>query len=233
MPSIRSFPELAHVDDPAWPELQKLLNSAAVPTTALPPSAEHARQTLLRLQVTARSMLGAFALNVGGLLVDHGWLRILGAGCAGLPDLASVNGLGEPGPQARPPGALVVAIDVLGGRFAVNGGALPAEPGEVCYFGPDTLGWSAIGGGHTSFVQWALGGGTTEFYESLRWPGWAEEVRDLSPGQGLSVYPPLWSVEGHDDIAGTTRGPVALTELIAFHVDCAAQFDRSPGGIPG
>ncbi|MFD4427974.1 DUF2625 family protein [Nocardia sp. NPDC058497] len=231
--SIRSFQELAYVDDPAWPGLRDLLNSSSVPTTVLPPSADQARNTLFRLQVTARSMLGALALNTGGLLVDHGWLRVLGGGCDGLPDLASVNRLGEPGQQAQPPSALVVAIDVLGGRFAVNGGTLPAEPGEVCYFGSDTLEWSAIGGGHSAFVQWALGGGMAEFYDALRWPGWEEEVVALTPGQGLSVYPPLWSAEGRGDVAGTSRRSATLTELVAVHIDSAAQLGLTPGGESG
>ena len=36
---------------------------------------------LSRLQVTARSMMGALALSSGGMLVDHGWVRLLGGVC--------------------------------------------------------------------------------------------------------------------------------------------------------
>jgi hypothetical protein len=54
---------------------------------------------------------------------------------------------------------LEVAWDVMGGRFAINGGGLDAEVGEVCYWGPDSLDWTGIGGGHFGFVGWALGGG--------------------------------------------------------------------------
>jgi Protein of unknown function DUF2625 len=43
------------------------------------------------------------------------------------------------------PGSLVVAEDVLGGRFAVDGGELGVEPGTVCYFGPDSLSWVDLG----------------------------------------------------------------------------------------
>src|SRR3954465_6506482 len=114
----------------------------------LPAPAEDRGRCLLRLQVTTRSPLGALAWETGGLLLDHGWLRILGGGTDVLPDLASASGLDggaarapAPGLAGGPPPFLVVAQDVLGGIFAVNGGGLPTEPGEVAYFPPDTLAW--------------------------------------------------------------------------------------------
>src|SRR5437762_7116704 len=130
---------------------------------------------LYRLQVTARSPLGALALNSGGLLVDHGWLRFLGGGHDGLPDLATANGL-DAEPPAGPPGLLEIGRDILGGRFAINGGALPGDMGKVCYFGPDTLRWEPLSLGHGDLIQWAITGGATAFYSELRWPGWEEEA---------------------------------------------------------
>ncbi|MEU0545578.1 DUF2625 family protein [Nocardia sp. NPDC005978] len=219
MSSIRAIQELADVKDPAWPELRELVRWATVPVTVLPPDPERARDTLIRLQVTARSTLGALALNTGGILVDYGWLRILGGGSAELPDLATSNGVRRPG--ELPTDALIVAVDVLGGRFAVNGGELPGEPGEVCYFGPDTLAWNPIGFGHSAFVHWALGGGTAEFYEDLRWPDWHYEIRTLTLGQGISVYPPLWTVEGRTDIGAASRCAAPMSEVIALLVATA------------
>lgn len=35
---------------------------------------------LLATQVTTRSPMGAVVYHTGGILVDHGWIRILGAG---------------------------------------------------------------------------------------------------------------------------------------------------------
>lgn len=64
-------------------------------------------------------------LSSGGLLVDHGWFRVLGGGCTQLPDLAAGNDLGPPAAGAEPPPLLTAAFDVPGGRFAVNGGGLP------------------------------------------------------------------------------------------------------------
>ncbi|WP_211337702.1 DUF2625 family protein [Lentzea atacamensis] len=38
-----------------------------------PPVSSACRTTLLQLQVTARSLLGAVVLNSGGMLPHHGW----------------------------------------------------------------------------------------------------------------------------------------------------------------
>ena len=135
MVAIRLAEDLAGVADPAWPAWLELAASAGVRVVMLPVSRDDGLEVLFRLQVTARSMLGALALGSGGLLVDHGWIRVLGGGSEFLPDVASVNRLGVPAEDASPPPWLTVAFDVLGGRFAVNGGGLPGQPGEVCYWG--------------------------------------------------------------------------------------------------
>ena len=85
MGNLRSSDELASVSDPAWHRLRELVDQI---TTArlLPVVPEAGQAVLFRLQVTAGSTLGALALNSGGLLLDHGWLRILGGGTSELPD---------------------------------------------------------------------------------------------------------------------------------------------------
>ena len=76
---------------------------------------------------------------------------------------------------------------MLGGRFAVNGG-LPGQPGEVCYWGPDTLAWTVLRAGYSQFARMVLGGGLAGFYQDLRWPGWQDEDRwpTRHPGTDLN-----------------------------------------------
>src|SRR3954466_2697501 len=163
---MRSLDDLINAEEPAWPEIRQRLELPDCDALILPVEGDAGERTLHALQVTARSTLGALALHTGGIVCDHGWLGLLGAGTTELPGLAAANELlaGDPGP----PPSLTVAYDVLGGKFAIDGGALAGTPGEVCYFGPDTLSWTPIGGGHTSFVHWVLEGGTVEFYADLR-----------------------------------------------------------------
>lgn len=232
MQQLRSVVELEDVADPAWPILQEALAGAAVRVEVLGVTPEQGRAVLHRLQVTTRSVLGALARHCGGVVVDGGWLRILGGGHSGgggvLDDLATANGIPEPPGTSSSPGLLVVAHDVLGGRFAVDGGALGLGPGEVCYWAPDSLGWESLEIGHGAFVQWALGGGTTKFYDDLRWTGWEADVAGVRLDQGLAAYPPPWSVEGHGP--DVSRRAVPYGELVAYLDETARQLRDLPDG---
>lgn len=188
----------------------------------LPANQGRRDSALEALQVTTGSFLGAMVAGCGALVLDDGWLRMLGSGAEALPGIHEANNMDD-----GPPPLLEVAWDVLGGRFAINGGALDADPGEVCYWGPDTLSWTGIGGGYSAFVTWALGEGPASFYSSLRWPCWTAETSSLAPHQGLSLYPPPFTTEGAS-ISKTTRSAVTLAELHSFYADVSVQMARLP-----
>jgi hypothetical protein len=59
----------------------------------------------------------------------------------------------------------MVGYDVLGGRFELNGpdpaaNGRTGNPGEICYFGPDTMKWESSGAGHGAWLSWIAAGGT-------------------------------------------------------------------------
>lgn len=215
---MRSLEELLDVPAPAWPVLLEAVADAAVDVEVVPADASRAARTLVALQVAVGSTLGALAYRCGGLLVDRGWFRLLGGGSAHLPDLAAANGLDEG--RHLPPDRLVVGHDALGGTFVVDGGGLGIAPGEVCYRGPDTLAYEALGVGHGGFVEAALDGRLSDRFASLRWSGWQVEVERLRPDQGLSLYPPPFTVEGRD-VGAASRRAVPIAELVAFYDDAA------------
>jgi hypothetical protein len=219
---VRSLRELIDVDDPAWPALADALLDSGASTRILPIETAQGERCLYRLQVTARSTLGALALNTGGVTIGHGWLRVLGGGGYGLPDLAGVNNLR--GETSESPKLMLVAFDVLGGRFAINGGALPGKSGEICFWGPDTMQWQPTGLGHTDFVQWSLTDRLDEFYAELRWIGWEREVAGVPLDAGLSFYPFLCTAESRP-IAATSRRPIPWDELRQFLDELAALPD--------
>lgn len=219
---MRTARELIEVDDPAWPELAAAIESSPSPVQLLPVSRVEGERVIERLQVTARSVLGALALECGGILVDHGWLRILGGGADGIPDVATINGLATT--PAEPPGSLLVALDVLGGRFAIDGGGLGLAPGHVCYFAPDQLRWEDLDVGHGEFVHAMIGGATGQFYDGLRWSGWEEDCANLPLGQGFSLYPPPFATQGQD-LESVSRRPVPMGELIDLYEKAARQLD--------
>jgi hypothetical protein len=207
---------LAAVTDSAWPEVRAAIASAPYPAVLLPTDDARAERCLATLGITVRSWLGALTRHSGGLLVDHGWLRVNGSGADTLPDIVTAAD-----PATR---TLVIAHDVLGGQFAWLP-AQPTEPPTVHYFGPDDLGWQDLGTGYADWLGAVLAGSLTRFYENLRWLRWEDEVSALRPNQGIHTWPPPWSIEGQD-LATASRRPIPIDQLIAFHHETARQLDQ-------
>ena len=205
--------QLIDKDEGAWLELQEWLSAANKPVDVLAVDAHQGEAVLTRLNVTTKSYLGMIAYRTGGILIDQGWLRILGGGHERLPrDLATWNRLdGEDIKQHRLPGAILIADDVLGGFFALNGGGLGEQPGMVFYLAPDTLEWESLELSYGSFVYWAMTGDLETFYRGFRWPGWQDEMATISGQQALSIYPFLCT-DG-PDISQRSRQPVDINEI--------------------
>jgi hypothetical protein len=218
---MRGYRELLS-EDPAWPELE-VAARASGRVTILPRHADAARACLEKLQVTTRSTLGALAHETGGMLVDHGWLRLFGCGHERLR-----RALGQWNETLGIPLAdfLLVADDVVGGAFAINGGALGATLGNIYYFAPDALAWEDMELGNSAFVQWALKGDLAAFYEGMRWSGWQTDIDHVGGDQTLSLYPPPWTKEGKD-LSKVSRRAVPAHEVWGLQQDFARQL-QSP-----
>ena len=224
---VRPLAELLS-NDPAWPQVRTWIADAENDVVVVEASRQRGEHVLQLLQVTSRSVLGAVALETGGILVDRGWLRILGCGSARMQaSLASWNGLGVVAAVEPLDGALVVAHDAVGGFFALDGGALGGERGEVRYLAPDTLSWEHIANGYSDFVTWALEGDLEGFYDALRWPGWEDELANVSADSGFLLLPPPFTREGKP-VAKARRTLVPVTELWAAQLGYARQFEALP-----
>jgi len=223
----RSVDELTRVDDPAWPYVVAMVEASSNDAHVLGCAAGDGEAGLWRLQMTARSMLGGIVLNCGAMVVDHGWVKVLGAGVPGLPGVAGVNGLPDT-PLDNPPmtAGMIVAVDVLGGQFAIDGGGLGASPGEVCYWDPSAIAWIGLGAGHSAFVEWLLTGDLAGFYQDLRWDGWQTDTDALQIGQGVSVYPFPWASQFRN--GPVTRAPAPIREIIGANESMAAQMGPQP-----
>lgn len=108
-----------------------------------------------------------------------------------------------------------------GGRFAINGGGLPGEVGEINYWGADTLQWQSIGFGYTDFVHWSMTDRFDAFYADVRWDGWEQETAATALDEGISVYPPLCTTASRP-VGNTSRRPVPWTELSGLLDELAA-----------
>jgi len=223
--------DLVMQGSPAWPEISAVLSDSAVSVEALPADPGAGGECLRRIGAAADSWLGAMAIHTGGVLVDHGWLRVYGGGCPQrrLADLAEVN----PDPAAT--GSLLVGADVLGGRYVIRGrdpeestvdAVLPGEPGEICYLGPDTLRWEPLSWAYRDWLSLMLGGAIVDFYHDLRWPGWESEVSAVPPDRLLSLYPPVYTKDGRARIADAEREAVPAAELYGLIDELASPATR-------
>jgi len=215
---MKHLHELINRDDPGWPLVAQWVAEATNPVEILPPAEDGARNdALLDSQVTTRSPMGAIIYETGGIMVDHGWLRILGSGHPRLPrSLPGWNSKRSISVIGQPPPFLLIADDVVGGFFALDGGGLHLEPGKVCYFAPGTLAWESARLGYSEFIVWCFRGDLAKYYEDVRWPGWQDETRELRGDQAFSIYP-LLSSSG-PPIAERSRRPVALSEICDLHL---------------
>jgi hypothetical protein len=111
---------------------------------------------------------------------------------------------------------------VLGGQFAWRQGSAGA-PASVHYFGPDDLTWQDLRSGYSDWLYSMLTGAADQFYASLRWPGWQDEVHQCRLDQGISTFPPPWTTEGKD-LGLVSRRAVPMMELASLHRDMARRF---------
>ncbi len=222
---MRSLTELIDLKEPGWPLVKHWLAAANKPVEVLPRDPVAAEATLQALQVTTRSPLGAVAYESGGLLIDHGWVRVLGSGAAKMRgSLMSWNGLGGHAAVEPMEGVLLVAHDAVGGFFALDGGGLGGErPGGAYYFAPDTLRWEEMGFGYSGLLEFLFSGDVAQYYKHLRWPGWEAESDALSPDSGFHLYPPPFSAEGKD-VSKVSKRAVLMEELLRLQLTTARQL---------
>lgn len=211
-PPRRSLRELCEVSDPAWPELQARIAAAPNAAVLLPADPERAKRCVEGVQAPVSTVLGAVAFHVGGLMIDDGWLRLIGCGHARMrAGLLEWNGLAGPGSFPGIGGAVIVGHDVLGGVFAVNGGGLFGELGEVNYWDPRAVAWAPLGVKYPSFLVWALEGDLGQLYADCRWEDWDRDLSAVTGDQAIVRTPPPWSPAAEEgEVQVEVRGLMTL-----------------------
>ncbi|KVM17057.1 hypothetical protein WL05_29375 [Burkholderia ubonensis] len=214
---MRPLNELVNERESALPSIMEWAAAATHPCEILPP-AKRSSEVLLALQITTRSPLGAIAYSTGGILVDSGYLRLLGSGHPRLTrNIVDWN-------EGRSAGFLLVADDVVGGFFALNGGALGEDVGSMYYFAPDNLQWEPLEIGYGDFLRWSFTDRLHDFYSTMRWPGWQSDVQNLGPDECFNFYPFLWTKEG--SVQHSSRKAVSVSELYSLHIDSESVRSR-------
>jgi len=221
---MREEDELINKTEPGWPIVRQLVESAKNKVEVLSTDSTKAKETLYKIQVTTRSPIGAVVYMTGGILVDNGWIRILGSGntklTRTLPDWNKGKTLAEFGTQTP---YLLIADDAIGGFFLLNGGGLGTDVGKVYYFSPESLDYEPLDLTYTDFLTFCFNGNLDKFYDGLRWKNWKKDVSTLSGDSVYSFYPNLWSKEGKD-ITKDTREVVQIDQLYLSNMDFRKQL---------
>ncbi|CAN5164336.1 DUF2625 domain-containing protein [soil metagenome] len=188
-------------NDPAWPMVKGWLSEAKNLVEVLPATAPQNADALMATQVTTKSSMGSIIYETGGILVDHGWIRILGSGSSKLPRTLPGWNVTATGNGPGDNDFLLIGDDVIGGFFALNGGGLSGKAGHndqngqigqignVFYFAPDTLEWEDLDIPYSGFLEFCLHGDLETYYKAFRWKGWQADVAALNGDQAYSAFP--------------------------------------------
>jgi len=163
--------------------------------------------------------MGAIVFSTGGILIDNGWIRILGSGSSKmqrtLPDWNKGKAFKEFGDR---PAFFLVADDAAGGYFAINYGSFGKDIDSIYYLSPDNLKWEALEMNYEDFVWFCLNGDLKKFYTGIRWNSWNKDVQSLKADEVFHILPPLWSKQGKD-IEKSFRSPVPAEEEFFYDLD--------------
>lgn len=229
--NMRPVNELINTTEPAWTFVKQWIDSAVNTVEILPVDTLKAKDALFHTQVTTRSPMGAIVYMTGGLLIDNGWIRLLGSGndklTRTLPDWNKGKSFVNFGES---PKFLLIADDVIGGFFLLNGGGLGQDMGKVYYWSPDNLQYEALNLSYSAFLNFCLNGDLEQFYKGYRWADWKTDVATMSGDEVFSFYPFLWTVEGKD-MEKNTRKIVPVEEQYFINRDSRKQlgFEDQPG----
>ena len=225
---MKKVEELIDNTDPGWTTLEDWIKTAKNTIEILPADTLKAKQALYKTQVTTRSLMGTIVFMTGGILVDDGWIRILGSGSAkfnrSLPDWNKGKSFKEFGEL---PSFLLIADDAIGGFYVLNGGGLGSDLGKIYYFSPDNLEYEQLDITYSEFLGFCFNNDLDKFYEGNRWNGWREEVSKLNPDEVFNFYPFLWTAEG-SNIDKNSRKIIPIQEQYSLNLDLRRQlgFDK-------
>lgn len=223
-----SLDALINKTDPAWPLVKKWIDSAKNKVEVLPVDSLKAKETLHKAQVSTYATLGSVIYNTGGIMVDNGWIRILGSGSGRLNrDVAGWNKgktIKEYGDKIP---YLLIADDAVGGFFAINYGGLGKDIKNVYYLEPNSLTWQPLGAGYGEFLVFCFDSDLSKFYKGLRWNSWNQFIGNLDGTKTYSFRPYLW--EEGTDIDKATRKLVGIEEMYRFNIMKSKEINADKG----
>jgi hypothetical protein len=227
---MRSVDQLINRTDPGWTVIKQWIDSSKNKVEVLPVDTSKAKDALYKTQVTTRSIMGAIVYSTGGILIDNGWIRILGSGSSKmqrtLPDWNKGKAFKDFGYR---PAFFLVADDAVGGYFAINYGNFGTDIDSIYYLSPDDLQWEALGMNYEDFIWFCFTGDLKKFYSGIRWSTWKKDIQSLTADEVFHILPPLWSKEGKD-VEKSFRKPVPAEEEFSYDLELRKKMGLGKNG---
>ena len=224
--NTKPLSELTNNVDSAWILVQDWIKSAEVKVEILPRDSSKAESNLLKAQVTTHSPMGAIIYETGGIIINNGLLRILGSGNKSLNRGMMDWNLNKSFKDNEVPKFLLIADDLFGGFFAINGGALSDESlGKIFYFSPDSLKWENLDLSYSEFLNFSFSKKINVFYEDFKWNSFDKDVLNFDNDKAFSFYPYLFTEEGKN-IEKVSKKVVPIEELWELYNDLQKQFSK-------
>jgi len=191
----KSITELVNTNSTEWKAILELKASARNTVEILPKDHLKAETALVESQLSTNTFLGSVIYESGGILVDNGWIRIIGSGSSKLNRNVPGWNKGKTSTTNKVPYTfMLVADDVLGGLYAVKSeGSKSPDSCTVYYYGPNSLKWKPTGFMYRTFISYCFSGNLKRFYDDFRWSGWEQEVAQMDGNQVISCFPLLWT----------------------------------------
>lgn len=208
---MKTLKDLINKEEFGWGLVKSWMKDSKNNFEILPKNPKRADEELLRLQISTKSPVGAIVFETGGILIDHGWLRILGSGSTKLNrGIMEWNKGKTYSNEGEKGGFLLIADDVIGGYFAINAGELGEDIGQIYYFAPNTSSWESLSCGYSDFINWSLNGDLDLFYQTYKWESWKDDMANVN---GSDVYSDC-NVEGQTRSHSNTRKLISTEERV-------------------
>lgn len=197
---IKPLSELTKNQQKGWDVISQWSSNGKNKIEILPKDNLRADSVLFKTQLSASSPIGAVVFGCGGILIEDGWIRILGSGCKQFDRSISDWNKGKSSVKFKDQSSyLLVGDDIIGGIYGMKtSGIDEIGIGKIYYFGPNSLRWEATGLSYTGFINFCFSGNLESFYGDFHWSGWNEEIKKLNCNQVISCYPLLWTKEGRE-----------------------------------
>ncbi len=117
---MRPIEELINENDSGWPFVAEWINSAKNKVEILTADKQKAKDALYKTQVTTRSPMGSIVFETGGILVDNGWIRILGSGSEKLKKSLPEWNIGKGFAKFGQPSSFLLVADNAIGTFGFS-----------------------------------------------------------------------------------------------------------------